>query len=277
MVAIPPQAEIPESVLESLVAEARAAHPDLELPVDEFAVAVALCISDGADPLTLPAADVWLARAAATGVPGAVARLDEQCIQNLRTTLGRFELGSANLDDALQATRQKLLFGSDSQPGKLAQYTARGSLRGFVRVIAAREVVTLTRRAGTAARHTEPELEGVASGTDPELSSLRARYGAEFKVAFEVALGGLEARQRNLLRHQLLDQLGIDAIGSLYGVHRATAARWLTRAREDLFDGTVAELSQRLNLPAPEIDSVIRIIGSQLDASVTRILRSEKS
>jgi RNA polymerase sigma-70 factor (ECF subfamily) len=60
-------------------------------------------------------------------------------------------------------------------------------------------------------------------------------------------------------------------------VHRATAARWLTRAREDLFDGTVAELSQRLNLPAPEIDSVIRIIGSQLDASVTRILRSEKS
>ena len=94
MVAIPPQAEIPESVLESLVAEARAAHPDLELPVDEFAVAVARCISDGADPLTLPAADVWLARAAATGVPGAVARLDEQCIQNLRTTLGRFELGA---------------------------------------------------------------------------------------------------------------------------------------------------------------------------------------
>ncbi len=277
MVAVPPPAEIPESVLQSLVAEARAAHPDIALPVDEFKDAVEQCIAAGEDALTLPAADVWLARAAVVGVPGAVERLDEQCIAGLETTLARFELGSANLDDALQATRQKLLFGSNDRPGKLAQYAGRGSLRGFVRVIAAREVVTLTRKSGTAPRHSEPELDGVVGSADPELASLRARYGAEFKVAFEAALGSLEPRQRNLLRHQLLDQLGIDAIGSLYGVHRATAARWLARAREDLFDRTVAELSQRLSLPAPEIDSVIRLIGSQLDASVTRLLRDEKT
>ena len=244
-------------VSEQLIAEARAAHPDIDLPAEEFDKAMAAADGDA------PAADIWLARAALLGVPGAVDRLEEQCISGLRSTLARFEVGSASLDDALQTTRQKLLVGPDGGPGKLAQYTGKGSLRGFVRIIAAREVVALARRADARTRRSEPDLEELVNDSDPELLSLKARYGEEFKAAFEMAIAQLEPRQRNLLRHQLIDDLGIDAIGALYGVHRATAARWLARAREDLFDGTVTELSQRLSLPAPEIQSVIRIIGSQ--------------
>ena len=166
-----------------------------------------------------------------------------------------------------------------AQPRPVPEHALRcgemGSLRGFVRIIAAREVVALARRADARTRRSEPDLEELVNDSDPELLSLKARYGEEFKAAFEMAIAQLEPRQRNLLRHQLIDDLGIDAIGALYGVHRATAARWLARAREDLFDGTVTELSQRLSLPAPEIQSVIRIIGSQLDASVTRLLGSQ--
>ncbi|MCC6899269.1 MAG: transcriptional regulator [Polyangiaceae bacterium] len=267
------------AAFEAALIEARAAHPEVELPREAFATAVAACVAAEGDPATalesLPAADLWLATAALAAVPHAVERLDEQCIRGSRLALARFELGSVSLDDVLQNVRAQLFFGTETRPPKLAQYSGRGSLRGFVRVLAAREIVALSRRAGNSPMHDDAGLDRVAEVGDPELASLRARYGVEFKAAFETALARLEPRQRNLLRHQLLDQLGIDAIAALYGAHRATAARWLARAREDLFDHTVLELSRRLRVPAPEIDSVLRLIGSQLDASVTRILRDQ--
>ena len=40
------------------------------------------------------------------------------------------------------------------------------------------------------------------------------------------AFAALESRERNLLRYALGDGLSVDAIGTLYRVHRATAARW---------------------------------------------------
>lgn len=279
LAALPSDPDRIAAAFEALLAEARSAHPGLDLAPDSFAAAVAACVATAEDPAAaleaLPAADLWLATAALAAVPHAVERLDEQCIRGSKLALARFELGSVNLDDVLQNVRAQLLFGSGERPPKLAQYAGRGSLRGFVRVLAAREIVALSRRAGNSPLHDDDGLDRVAEVGDPELASLRARYGVEFKAAFETALSRLEPRQRNLLRHQLLDDLGIDAIAALYGTHRATAARWLARAREDLFDHTAAELGRRLRLPAPEIDSVLRLIGSQLDASVTRILRDQ--
>ena len=67
--------------------------------------------------------------------------------------------------------------------------------------------------------------------------------------------------------------LSIDAIGAAFGVHRATAARWLLRAREALVAQTRARLASRLSMTVTEIDSVIELVQSRLDASVVRYLR----
>jgi len=53
-------------------------------------------------------------------------------------------------------------------------------------------------------------------------------------------------RERNLLRYQVLDRLGIDHIGALHGVHRVTAARWIAHARRALIEGVRRRLQDRL-------------------------------
>jgi RNA polymerase sigma-70 factor (ECF subfamily) len=60
-------------------------------------------------------------------------------------------------------------------------------------------------------------------------------------------------------------------------VHRATAARWLTRARAALVSATHNRLATRLKLPVEQIEDVIRLVQSKLDASVIRYLRDRKA
>lgn len=251
-----------------MLEKARAEWPDIELDAGVFQRFVEERASEG----ELQVEDAYLACAALTGSPNAFARLDAYAIEPLRPMLTRLDRGAGRVDDALQAVRNKLLYGEPVP--KLAQYTARGSLRGFVRVIAVRELIAMSRGGPQAISLEESPIAEVVEAADTELAAMRARYGAEFKLAFEQAMEKLEPRQRNLLRHQLLDGLGVDQIGGIYGIHRATAARWLVRAREDLLDGTCRILSERLGLETGDFESVIRVIGSQLDASVSRILSS---
>jgi RNA polymerase sigma-70 factor (ECF subfamily) len=55
-------------------------------------------------------------------------------------------------------------------------------------------------------------------------------------------------------------------------VHRVTAFRWLEKAKEQLVKGTLELLRQRLKLPADELDSVLRMIRSQIHLSIVRQL-----
>jgi len=75
---------------------------------------------------------------------------------------------------------------------------------------------------------------------------------------------------------QVVHDMSIDEIGAAFGVHRATAARWLNRARTALVAATHKRLAARLEIPVEQIDSVIRLVSSQLDASVIRYLRERQ-
>jgi RNA polymerase sigma-70 factor (ECF subfamily) len=56
-------------------------------------------------------------------------------------------------------------------------------------------------------------------------------------------------------------------------VHRVTVARWLGAARASLLDGTRRRLAERLGLPSPEVESLVRVLWSQLHISISRSLR----
>jgi RNA polymerase sigma-70 factor (ECF subfamily) len=91
------------------------------------------------------------------------------------------------------------------------------------------------------------------------------------------ALARLDARSRALLRYQLIDGWSIDQVGKLYGVHRATAARWLADARQVLGDAIRSELATRLQISTHEVDSIVRLVQSRVDMSLDRLLVPEAS
>jgi RNA polymerase sigma-70 factor (ECF subfamily) len=116
-------------------------------------------------------------------------------------------------------------------------------------------------------------LQRIASPQEePWLAQLKQGYAKEFKEAFDQAMCGLEPRERNLLRQNVIDGLSIDEIGSLYGVHRATAARWLAKIRMALLEQTRRGLMQRLRVDETELDSMMRLARSQLHVSIHRFL-----
>lgn len=246
--------------------------PGLDAPIDRFGEAIAAAVGDASDPAEVMAslafADLWLATACAAGLRPALDELD-RILASLRPTLGRMGAGAELIDELIQGLRTHLLVATPDRPARVAGYRGRGDLRSWLKVALVRDAVRALRRGSTTTDDDELDALMDPAG-DPELVAMRSSYRAAFRDAFARALACLTARDRNLLRHHLIDGLAIDEIGALYRVHRSTAARWLVRIREQLHVATRAELMNALAVSPHELDSVLRLIRSQLDASIAR-------
>src|SRR5262249_26732148 len=115
-------------------------------------------------------------------------------------------------------------------------------------------------------------VDALAAQDDPELAYVRRLYGEELRTAFRRALATLTPRDRNLLRHHYLRQLTLDQLGTLHGVHRATIARWLQAARDQIADATRRELTSRLKVGPTELESIYRMVNRDLDLSVRGLI-----
>jgi RNA polymerase sigma-70 factor (ECF subfamily) len=171
--------------------------------------------------------------------------------------------------DAVQAVRVRFLVGEDGRAPRIAEYDGRGSLASWIHVAAARIAISAHRKHH---RETGDEVELVAADRSPELDLLRQQFGAEFKAAFRSSFEALAPRERTLLRYQVIDRLGIDRIAAIYGIHRATAARWVAHAREVLVDGVRGALQARFQLESEELDSLVRMLQSSLELSLRLLL-----
>jgi RNA polymerase sigma-70 factor, ECF subfamily len=268
-----------EAVLQELFARGRAAWPALDVPVEAFAHHLAAVCEPGegaVDQLrALKAEDLYLACGCALGVPAAVAVLDDVYLRQVKVFLGRTKSTPDFIDDALQALRMRLLVASAGATPKITEYSGRGALTSWLRVVAVRVAVDLQRGADERPREDDEEaVEALAAHVDPELSYLKERYRTEFKEAFQVAFAELTSKQRNILRLHLIDGLSIDQIGVILGVHRSTAARWIALTREAILAHAQRLLEERLRLRPGEFESLARLLHSQLDISITRLLTS---
>jgi RNA polymerase sigma-70 factor (ECF subfamily) len=98
------------------------------------------------------------------------------------------------------------------------------------------------------------------------------QVGSELEAAFRSSFAALAPRERNLLRYQVLDRLGIDRIGALHGVHRATAARWIAHARKALIEGVRRRMKDRLGIDRKELDSTLQQVASRIELSLRWLL-----
>ena len=264
-----------EAAWELLLSLARAKWPTVKLDEDSYAAFVGERITgdDLATALgTAPGADLALAAACAAQEPTAHAAFDSVLVEV--DAAGSATNSPKDLvDEVKQLLRVQLLVPRDGKPAAITAYRGRGPLRGWVRITATRELIRHKKKRQREAPLDKQLDKMLASGVEPGLAALKGEYRAEFAVALREAIGDLSAEDRTLLRQQIVDAMSIDAVGAAYGVHRATAARWLTRARSALVAATHQRLAERLKLPVEQMESVIRLVSSQLDASVIRYLR----
>ncbi|MBK8240405.1 MAG: hypothetical protein IPK74_33190 [Deltaproteobacteria bacterium] len=110
----------------------------------------------------------------------------------------------------------------------------------------------------------------VATGFDLDLEArlVRAEIKALLGDALRDAVASLDRDDRVLLRLHVNDHLGIDQLSRLLGVHRATAARQLERARRQLAQRTRSYLATRVSLPPWAIDSLLRVVRSSFRSLV---------
>ena len=217
-----------------------------------------------------PLTDLYLACVCASGDAKALALFETNFLGEVGVAAAKLRAAVGVADEARQVVRNILFVGN----GAIASYAGRGDLRGWVRVIAMREVLRLCKtNRHEVATDDEELLAALSPATDPELEQLKERYRHEFNTAFADAVRGLEGRERELLRMSVVDGLGVEQIGKKLGVHHATAARWLIKAREALLDGTRDQLAKRLSLPQADVDSVIRLVRSRIEVSIERLLK----
>ena len=267
---------------EGLLATARDAWPTVKLDDAKLAAFIGPRLS-GDDLATAiaaaPAGDLALAAACSAQEPTAHAAFD-QVLTEVDAAGSSTNATKDQVAEVKQMLRLQLLVPKEGKPPGIDGYRGKGPLRGWVRITATRELIRHQRKRARETPSDRPLDEAVndalghALGTaDPLLSELKAEYRSEFATALREAIGELSAEDRTLLRLQIVDELSIDEIGAAFGVHRATAARWLQRARGALVTHTRGRLAARLKVSVEEVDSVIRLVQSQLDASVIRYLR----
>ena len=183
-------------------------------------------------------------------------------------------LGAIQDEEVRQLVRHKLLVVTEAgTPPKIADYAGRGGLKTWLRIVATRTALDLN---AAKAREIPVERDAleyvIGAGEDPELDYFKERYRKEFRAAFADAFAVLEPRDRSLLRYAFGRALSIDVIGTLYGVHRATAARWVVAAHDALKKSIRKAMMERLDVKPDEYASILRLIESRIEISFDRLM-----
>ena len=265
-----------ERILADAVEAARATWPSFTLSPEVFIpyLAQRLPSVSRSDLERLRIADLYLACACARGDAAAIAAFESTYLRDVSSVLPRPARDASIEGDVTQAVREKLLVRSAEAPPRIADYSGRGDLAGWVHVVAVRTALKMMR-----GRKRQAELDGrqvlaaPAGAKDEEIAYLKQRYRVEFAEAFHAALATLEPRDRNVLRQHYVDGLTMEEIGVVYRVHRITVVRWVERARRALASETKRTLAGKLRLRKGELESILRLIRSQLDVSLRKHLR----
>jgi RNA polymerase sigma-70 factor (ECF subfamily) len=218
--------------------------------------------------VTTHAEDLALAKACLAGTTSALETFHNRHEPDIDVTLQRLGLDEGTAGDVKSTVLEKLL--SPPSP-KLAQYSGQGPLGAWIKAVATREAMSVRR---TAARRRDLlDAAGDAlTPMDPELAFLKRHYRDAFRSAFHATVEGLEAEDKLLLRYRFVDALTLPQLAAACGVHRATAARRLSSLRTRLFEGTRQHMTANLEVPEEELESILRLIQSNFEVSMRRLL-----
>lgn len=266
-----------EAALRDAIAAGEARLPHAPVPREQLVDRIADSLLAADPPIDLAtvkklrAGDLYLACALAAGDARALALADTELLPAARLAAARIDAGPAFVDEVVQRVRDRM-FVRDGSPPAIEQYRGTGPLARWIGVAASRIALDL-KRADVKTVDIHHELPPLPAPDDPELAIIWRTCAAEYKAALTTVFAGLSRRERNLLRQRYLDELDIDALGRLYGVHPATAYRWIKQLEQRLAAATREAVMEKLSLSESQARSMERLIISQLQLSLVRMLR----
>jgi len=219
------------------------------------------------------AADLYLACALGKSDARAIAIAESELMPLVRQSVGKVDSTRAFVDEVSQRVREKLLVGAEPA---IDQYRGTGPLARWVRVIATRIALDLKRADKKTVDDDDEAVAQLPAPDDPELEMIWRTCAVEYKAALTEAFGRLTAKDRTLLRQRFLDELDIEALGRVHRVHPSTVFRWIEKITERLADETRTALMEKLRLSESQARSMERMVASQLQLSLPRMLRGGK-
>jgi RNA polymerase sigma-70 factor (ECF subfamily) len=205
---------------------------------------------------------------------------------------------AAGNEDAAEDLAQSIwaeLYGlralSDGRPaGKIAYYSGRGSLGGWLRAVVGQLAVDHHRKRSRLVQtevdadfdrlaresHQSNEMFGATSVTpDPERALAEGSAARDLEAALARAIRELAPEDRLLIKLYYFDRLRLREAGAVLGVHEATASRRLTRLHAEVRKAVEAILMKEHGWTREETSRSLAEAASHLEADVELMLTRE--
>jgi RNA polymerase sigma-70 factor, ECF subfamily len=232
--------------------------------------------------LNLRVDELALARACAAGSNSAweifLTRYREKLyLSALR--IAREDSAARELADTLYAD----LYGTTTREGqrvsKLASYTGRGSLEGWLRTVLAQEYVNRYRRTKRLVSLDEEAEEGIqfrAPDPEPALTADVRLSHDRLTEATDEALAAVSSEDRMVLGAYYLDGRTLAEIARMLGVHESTISRKLDKLAKALRKQVVTGLTRR-GMSRRQAEEALEVDVRDLQIDIRRRLAQESA
>ncbi len=241
----------------------------------------------------LQADDLCLIIACEQGIQRAWTDLVERFSATVRSaarSTSSNEEGAEDLAQSIWAELHGLRVREDGRPaGKLAYYSGRGSLAGWLRAVVAQLAIDQHRKQSRLVQteedadfdrliqqgQDETTWSGHGVSLNPELQISTKLAGAQLQKALAASVKTMSAEDRLLVKLYYFDGLRLREAGAVLGVHEATASRRLTRIHAELRRQVEKILVEQRGWTKSEAEQAFSEVALNLDTDIEPLLATE--
>ncbi len=227
----------------------------------------------------LRADDLCLVLACERGDADAWEELVSSHDSTVRSAAKKITSNAEDADDLANSIWAEL-YGLKEGKSKLAYYSGRGSLGGWLRAVVAQLAVDQFRKISRFVQIEEDrEFDNLASSAanasgnshNPEEAFAEKSMQRDVAAALRRAIEDLDAEDRLIMKLYYYDDVKLKDIGATFGFHEATASRRLVRIQTAIRKSVERNLADDHGWSGPEVSKYLAETASKLGISVERM------
>ena len=203
------------------------------------------------------------------------------------------EDAAEDLAQSIWAELHGLRVRDDGRPsGKIAYYSGRGSLGGWLRAVVGQLAIDQHRkssrlvqteldtdfdRLARESHQSEESFSATQTAPDPESALSEQRAAGDVEAALSQALSELSPEDRLLVKLYYFDGLRLREAGVVLGVHEATASRRLTRVHAEVRERVEVILMKEHGWTRSETARSLSEAAMHLEGDLELMLTSENA